>query len=245
MKFIFRTLSLSAALSLGAIHSQALTTISSAGSVNDPDGTVEVGSATDFDFFNPSPGPQKDLTNFDVLVPALTSNGYTGADTATAPNGSSFLSGDQYETAPALTDTAEGETQPGVVYFSLAPGSTETSFDVFVLVNNVTNDNGFQTSEVTLTSDDGSNPVVTDAQTFTPADPDFGSDPNAIPSYVEFTVTGATAGDKFSVTDNNDGSTGGEAIGGLTFEAAPEPSTYAMMLGGLALLGFCVRRKLA
>jgi autotransporter-associated beta strand protein len=26
---------------------------------------------------------------------------------------------------------------------------------------------------------------------------------------------------------------------------APEPSTYAMMLGGLALLGFCVRRKLA
>jgi hypothetical protein len=25
----------------------------------------------------------------------------------------------------------------------------------------------------------------------------------------------------------------------------PEPSTYAMMLGGLALLGFCVRRKLA
>jgi hypothetical protein len=27
--------------------------------------------------------------------------------------------------------------------------------------------------------------------------------------------------------------------------ATPEPSTYAMMLGGLALLGFCVRRKLA
>lgn len=27
--------------------------------------------------------------------------------------------------------------------------------------------------------------------------------------------------------------------------AIPEPSTYAMMLGGLALLGFCVRRKLA
>ena len=27
--------------------------------------------------------------------------------------------------------------------------------------------------------------------------------------------------------------------------ATPEPSTYAMMLGGLALLGFCVRRKAA
>jgi hypothetical protein len=28
-------------------------------------------------------------------------------------------------------------------------------------------------------------------------------------------------------------------------EVVPEPSTYAMMLVGLALLGFCVRRKLA
>jgi hypothetical protein len=29
----------------------------------------------------------------------------------------------------------------------------------------------------------------------------------------------------------------------LTFDAIPEPCTYAMMLGGLVLLGFCVRRK--
>jgi hypothetical protein len=29
------------------------------------------------------------------------------------------------------------------------------------------------------------------------------------------------------------------------FAVAPEPSTYAMMLGGLAILGLCVRRKLA
>jgi hypothetical protein len=31
----------------------------------------------------------------------------------------------------------------------------------------------------------------------------------------------------------------------LTEDVIPEPSTYAMMLGGLALLGFCVRRKRA
>jgi hypothetical protein len=31
----------------------------------------------------------------------------------------------------------------------------------------------------------------------------------------------------------------------LSEVVAPEPSTYAMMLGGLALLGFCIRRKLA
>jgi hypothetical protein len=33
-------------------------------------------------------------------------------------------------------------------------------------------------------------------------------------------------------------------IGGLSI-SVPEPSTYALMLGGLALLGFCVRRRLA
>ena len=31
----------------------------------------------------------------------------------------------------------------------------------------------------------------------------------------------------------------------LTFTETPEPSTYAMMLGGLVLLGFCVRRRVA
>jgi hypothetical protein len=33
------------------------------------------------------------------------------------------------------------------------------------------------------------------------------------------------------------------AINELQIEATPEPSTYALMLGGLAFLGFCLRRK--
>jgi hypothetical protein len=33
-------------------------------------------------------------------------------------------------------------------------------------------------------------------------------------------------------------------ISAAQIRLAPEPSTYAMMLGGLALLGFCVRRKI-
>jgi len=40
-------------------------------------------------------------------------------------------------------------------------------------------------------------------------------------------------------------SNGGGFLGGHEFEVvAPEPSTYAMMLGGLVLLGFCIRRRL-
>jgi len=39
----------------------------------------------------------------------------------------------------------------------------------------------------------------------------------------------------------------GDELDTLSFQvgSAPEPSTYAMLLGGLALLGLCVRRKLA
>ena len=41
-------------------------------------------------------------------------------------------------------------------------------------------------------------------------------------------------------------SSGPNYISAISFEAVavPEPSTYAMMLGGMALLGICVRRKL-
>jgi hypothetical protein len=57
----------------------------------------------------------------------------------------------------------------------------------------------------------------------------------------EFNIRGLVANETFTVGAI---STGGAAyIGGLSFEAVPEPSTYAMMLGGVALLVFCIRRK--
>jgi hypothetical protein len=34
-------------------------------------------------------------------------------------------------------------------------------------------------------------------------------------------------------------------VSAVNLQVIPEPSTYALMLGGLALVGFCVRRKLA
>jgi hypothetical protein len=51
---------------------------------------------------------------------------------------------------------------------------------------------------------------------------------------------------RFAFTNNGDSA--GEIIREIDVNGiadVPEPSTYAMMLGGLALLGFCVRRKLA
>jgi hypothetical protein len=64
--------------------------------------------------------------------------------------------------------------------------------------------------------------------------------------YVEFNVQGLAAGDEFTIAASDLNSGNNTAyIGAVSLESAPEPSTYAMMLGGLALLGFCVRRKLA
>jgi hypothetical protein len=67
------------------------------------------------------------------------------------------------------------------------------------------------------------------------------------------TVTGGIPGpqfitDTFTATGTTESIVKGGGVlqlSGFVIESVPEPSTYAMMLGGLALLGFCVRRKLA
>ena len=75
------------------------------------------------------------------------------------------------------------------------------------------------------------------------------TDNTGSPEYLEFNVKNLEAsGGTYLVFSGISASSGGTGyIGGVSFEslAVPEPSTYAMMLGGLALLGFCIRRKLA
>jgi hypothetical protein len=78
-------------------------------------------------------------------------------------------------------------------------------------------------------------------------------DYNNAPSYASYIIetftTSTSTTESINIAD-------GPAQGGGTFAiidavnlqdagAAPEPSTYAMMLGGLAVLGFCVRRKIS
>jgi hypothetical protein len=57
-----------------------------------------------------------------------------------------------------------------------------------------------------------------------------------------FTATATT--ETFSVTGAPT-SNGAGFLNDIVVRETPEPSTWAMMLGGLALLGFCVRRRLA
>lgn len=64
-------------------------------------------------------------------------------------------------------------------------------------------------------------------------------------NYVEFAdVTATDNSIVVTIAPNGDGQNFAN-INGFQLEVAPEPSTWAMMFGGLALLGLCVRRKLA
>jgi hypothetical protein len=80
---------------------------------------------------------------------------------------------------------------------------------------------------------------------------------SSMSSYVEgtaLTAGAATAGNYFEFSDLSGStitaalSSGGVNVSGFQLQqiaAVPEPSTWAMMLGGLGMLAFCVRRKAA
>jgi hypothetical protein len=183
------------------------------------------GSPTDFEYFGLS-GAETNLTNFGVAIASGTGP-YTSTDysNATAPNGSGpFLTAIQY------TDTDAG----GPVFTFQVTNPLETAFNVYVLTNNA---NGADDTSVTLSSS-GS----VSSSTLSP------SEAGPVNDYLEFSVTGATTSDIFTASVAGPGNDTPN-IGGVTFQdvvsttSIPEPSTWAMMLGGLGALAFLVRRK--
>ena len=59
----------------------------------------------------------------------------------------------------------------------------------------------------------------------------------------EFVATSTSFSFTYGGIDNNAGHAG--FVDDVLVRTVPEPSTYALMIGGLAFLGFCVRRKAA
>jgi len=75
-------------------------------------------------------------------------------------------------------------------------------------------------------------------------------DYNNAPSYASYIIeTFTTSANTSEVIDITDGpAQGGSTFGildALNLQEVPEPSTYALILGGLAFLGICVRRKIS
>ena len=142
-----------------------------------------------------------------------------------------------------------GVASPDVVNYQILSTSGSdfnvSDFNVYVMFDNYpSNANGVVDKFITLglTESNGS-ALSSGSETVT----SFSAFSNGLSAadFAVFEVKGASAGDILQVgyQGNDAGRYGG--IGGISFESAPEPSTYAMMLAGLAVLGFCVRRKLA
>ena len=146
-------------------------------------------------------------------------------------------------------DATESDRHAGLEKWSLSDGTWSLDYTLQAgLIGETYSVPGWDFGETTiglrnLTGEVNANGTVTFwATTSTSSGSgDNGADPNEI---VEITDalgdTSLPTGEKFSVFD---GPVAGLRYGGVAFAAAPEPSTWAMLLLGFAGLGFVGYRK--
>jgi len=175
-------------------------------------------------------------------------------DFSVAPNDDSL----QFAPYSQLINPADNAENTGIVFehpsvgqlvnlatFTLGSGNTNfnySDFNVYVLYDNTTGDPNSIDDQIALAA--GTDATGASATAVTVTDPAVKVTDEG--RYVEFNVQGLQAGDEFTIAASALSSDNPTAyFGAISLESAPEPSTYAMMFGGLALLGFCVRRKRA
>jgi len=210
------------------------------------------GSATDYVFF---PGNSSDLTDFSFSVVSddgqptgpYGGNGYYS--TIETPAGNSSLTGIYYQHSPY---SVPNNSAADLVTFTLGNSNTFNygNFDVFVLYSNAdvgeAVDQGggpYQTRDLGISIGAGGSAVGPSATYVSVNDDNFST---SDARYAEFNIQGLAAGETFTIAASPDGQDPAY-IGGVSFESAPEPSIYAMISCGLALLGLADwnRRRLS
>jgi hypothetical protein len=214
------------------------------------------GSATDFVFFNASdwtnPGPAtnvspySDLTSFTVSggIDSQNGNSDSYSSITTPAGGSPVLTGDLFGDT-GYTPSSDSVTTPAgkTIAIGLTVGSNPhfnyNDFNVFVMF---TNTGGTYTDDAIGLVGPG---AQFDANNVAVTDVSLGQ---SSADYLEFNVQNLkSSGGTYLVLSSY--TTGATAyLGAVSFESIaeiPEPSTYALMLGGLAFLGFLIRRKSA
>jgi hypothetical protein len=181
------------------------------------------------------------LTDFVVSAGSDAGGQYAGTSGYSTINGPVGSSESSVETGDIFAPGSSGGDEANIVDFTLGtPGSTFdfSNFNVYVMFGSGPGDANDHITNIDLA-------VVSSASTVSDA-PVLVSDTNTntgVASFEEFHITGASAGD---VIEIGTGTTApfSSYLGGVSFEEAiPEPSIWTMMLGGVALLGFWVRRK--
>jgi hypothetical protein len=169
-------------------------------------------------------------------------NGYA-SDYSTAPIGSNNGTATHpYPTYTTLT-TAEGTIATGVVYQFNSTGNTNlltitlgagtpSSFILSTLVDNGSGNSANDDDAVTVTPS-GSSPAVTESIAGTNGGTTKSND------FYSFLITNAASGDTITIGTTPNASDGATTalLGGVAFEATPEPCSIAVIsLGGLGLL---------
>jgi len=134
-----------------------------------------------------------------------------------------------------VEDGSNGWTNTNLFSFQLT-NSSESAFNVYILTNvnsNYDDANGYPSSDnnggtYTLSSN-GSSATIT-----------AGTTENS-PVYLEFKISGATTSNTFTLSGYNSGYQSNyqeqsAVAAGVTFQAVPEPTTFAMMVCGLGML---------
>jgi hypothetical protein len=187
------------------------------------------GSPTDFDLFTAPTDPNAtDLTNFTVGLAGPDGGPLAGSGTITAPNNDAVNTAVYYQGNAGPTNLIKFTLNNTPDNFNFA------DFNVYVLIGNF----GWTIDSMALA--EGTDATGMSATSTPVTDTYEGTSAGQV---VEFNITGASAGDVFTIATTSSINT--EYIQGVSFESVPEPSTYALMLGSVVFLGICVRRKLA
>ncbi len=211
-------------------------------------GTTMPGSPSDYIIFNGSnfnsngtsggtAGSSFDLTSFSVAG-GVGQNGYSAFSITPPGGGTPVLSGAIDASTPYPNPNGDGQTAQQM-NAGIGLGSNSNfnynDFDVYLMYSNT----GGSLTDSVVSLDAPGQAYGTNGVAVT--------DNTGSPEYVEFNVQNlAASGGTYLVFSGISSSTGGSGyIGGVSFESLPEPSTFAMLLGGVALLGFIVRRKSA
>jgi len=173
-------------------------------------------------------GASGDFFNFASLTSSLPS--YISSTTISGGSFTSSSYADLDNGLLAIASTVADLTAPGNAFtqsgriLSISFTATETSAAGFI---------------VTALGVDNSQPMNTITLSGTGATTGTGSSANDTTSGVArlhfFQVSNVTAGDTFSITANR--------LHGIAFEAIPEPGTYALLAGLLALSAVALRRR--
>jgi hypothetical protein len=226
------------------------------------------GSATDFIFFNGSTynsgggGSSRDnggadnyskLDSFSFagsVQPDYSNGNYS---VITTPAGDSVTTGDLKADNPLAFAVEPTQSNP---VSTLSTPFDYNDFDMYIMYSNT--DSAFQDATISVnprSSNQNSGgpyggPLVTVNLDGTQAPTDTNTS-SSTAYYLEFHITGLQTAidDGYSpdlVVSATEGAGYGTGyVGGVSFVSAPESSTWAMLLGGVAFLGFIVRRKSA